>query len=914
MLSFEADLEGDLGIDSIKRVEIIAAFRRAVLGDGEEPPAWFMERMTAARTMAAIVAGVRALAEGGDPDPDPDPQPATGSPGEEAAAEPTTDAAATVRAPVEVAETAPRCVVRVAEAPLPSNGHDVLPAGVVVLTDVGRPNVGELAGALEDRGAAVAVLTAADLASREAAEGALARVREERGAIAAFVHLQGLRPAPAFPGIAPDEWRRHHAEEVQSALHLMQAGAPELDEGATFTCLTTGGGDFGSGGEASQPWRGGLVGLLKCAAKEWTASRFRAVDLDEEPACGIADLLADEWRAEGPVEVGYRAGRRLGARSVRVDLDETVATGERARLNASSVVLMTGGARGITAEIAVELARGFRPTLILLGRSPLPEGEESCATAGIDDPNALRGALVAAAREAGEKVTPKEVEGRLRSLVGRREIAATLAAIEEAGATGVYLPCDVRDDQALTALVESVERDHGRVTAVVHGAGVIEDKYIVDKSVASFERVVGTKLDPILTLARVLDPRRLELCMLFSSVAGFFGNPGQSDYAAANETLNRVARRLQDVWPAKVVALNWGPWRGAGMVTPEVARQFDTRGVGMVSIPAGRRAAWLETFDAGEEDVRVLIGEGPWTREDAARLPASLPLLAGQSFVRTGSGGLEVELELDLERHGYLADHRIDGKAVVPFTVALTLMAEAASAALPDRHVIRLGSVRQFNGIVLEDESTVLGLRVEPSETSGEHETCVVRIVDPALPARPLYQGQVILAAEKNGRADEPPEAPSAGEFPLTPDQAYERWLFHGPLFQAIESLGAYDREGIRATVRPSRTGECLGNATDGTWLIDPVVLDTAPQLAILWSRATHDTTSLPNHVAEFELYGDLGPGDAIEVVVRTLAEADAHTFKADVWFLREGMVVARMSGLEGSSSAELNRLGEGSG
>ena len=65
MLSFEADLEGDLGIDSIKRVEIIAAYRRSVLRDREEPPAWFMERMTAARTMAEILVGVRALVEGG---------------------------------------------------------------------------------------------------------------------------------------------------------------------------------------------------------------------------------------------------------------------------------------------------------------------------------------------------------------------------------------------------------------------------------------------------------------------------------------------------------------------------------------------------------------------------------------------------------------------------------------------------------------------------------------------------------------------------------------------------------------------------------------------------------------------------------------------------------------------------------
>ncbi|MDP6410837.1 MAG: SDR family oxidoreductase [Planctomycetota bacterium] len=907
MLSFEADLEGDLGIDSIKRVEIIAAFRRAVLGDGEEPPAWFMERMTAARTMTEIVSGVQELAGGGDPDPEPDPGAPSGTP---RAVPSTATQAAPARLATEGAETAPRCVVRVVEAPLPPNGVDSVPKGVVVLTDSGRPLAGGLAEELCARGASVALLGADALSSRDAAQGALERVRAEHGPIAAVVHLEGLRPAPAYPGITADDWRRHHEQEIIGALHLLQALAPELENGASFTCLTAGGGDFGGEGEATQPWRGGLVGMLKCAAKEWDASRFRVVDLEREPVAGAADLLADEWRAEGPLEVGYRDGRRLGVQSVRLDLDDAVAREESARLDSSSVVLLTGGARGITAEIAIELARGFQPTLILLGRSPAPEGEEGPATAGIDDHGALRGALVADARAAGETVTPKDVEARLRHLLGRREIRATLEAIAETGATGVYLACDVRDDDALAALVEQVGRDHGPVTAIVHGAGVIEDKYIVDKSDESFARVVGTKLDPVLTLTRVLDPERLKLVMLFSSVAGFFGNPGQSDYAAANETLNRMARRLSDLWPAKVVALNWGPWRGAGMVTPEVARQFDTRGVGMVSVPAGRRAAWLEAFDAGERDVRVLIGDGPWTRPEPGCLPASLPLLAGRRALWASDGVLEVELDLDLERDGYLADHRIDGKAVLPFTVALTLLAEAAAAAFPERHVIRLVDVRQFNGIVLEGDARCLRLRVERSEAAHGLETCTARIVDPELPSRPLYQGRVILAAERNGRATDAPDARPAADFPLSTGEAYERWLFHGPLFQAIESLEAYDGSGISARVRASCPAECLEHGQGSAWMIDPVVLDAAPQLAILWSRATHDTTSLPNHVADFEIFDEMGGEGEIEVIVRTLAEADAHTFKADVWFLREGAVVARMLGLEGSSSAELNRLG----
>jgi acyl transferase domain-containing protein len=65
MLNWEANLEADLGIDSIKRVEIIGAFRRAALPSLEEPPADFMERMTAAKTLKGIHEGVAALVESG---------------------------------------------------------------------------------------------------------------------------------------------------------------------------------------------------------------------------------------------------------------------------------------------------------------------------------------------------------------------------------------------------------------------------------------------------------------------------------------------------------------------------------------------------------------------------------------------------------------------------------------------------------------------------------------------------------------------------------------------------------------------------------------------------------------------------------------------------------------------------------
>jgi hypothetical protein len=163
-----------------------------------------------------------------------------------------------------------------------------------------------------------------------------------------------------------------------------------------------------------------------------------------------------------------------------------------------------------------------------------------------------------------------------------------------------------------------VRAQYGEITAVLHGAGVIEDRLLLDKTAESFDRVVGTKLQPMLHLLKLLDRERLRHLVLFSSTAAFWGNPGQVDYAAANEILNRIGRHLSDVWPGKTTAIGWGPWSGGGgMVTPEVAREFAKHGIPLVPVAEGRVAAWRELVSPGRE-ARVLIGRGPWSDSAAS--------------------------------------------------------------------------------------------------------------------------------------------------------------------------------------------------------------------------------------------------------------------------------------------------------
>jgi NAD(P)-dependent dehydrogenase (short-subunit alcohol dehydrogenase family) len=357
------------------------------------------------------------------------------------------------------------------------------------------------------------------------------------------------------------------------------------------------------GSSAVRPTPGaGLAGLVRTIAREVPGLALRAVDVEpkEEPRRIADSLLAELLAPGGPVVVGYRDGARALPRVSPALADDA---GELpGGLDASSVVLLTGGARGITAAVAVELARRTGCAIELIGRTAPPAAAEDPATADAADAPALRRALI----ETGVR-RPAEIEARVARLLAEREVRATLATLDGLASSVRYHAVDVRDERAVAAVVADVYGRHGRLDGVVHGAGILADRLLRDKTVESFDRVFRTKVDGARALfATVRDDARF--IALFGSVAGVFGNRGQADYAAANDALDTLAQAAAGRFTGRVVSVDWGPWgasrsaaaAGGGMVSPELAREYARRGIGLID-PAEGVAALLREL-AGPAD------------------------------------------------------------------------------------------------------------------------------------------------------------------------------------------------------------------------------------------------------------------------------------------------------------------------
>ena len=416
-------------------------------------------------------------------------------------------------------------------------------------------------------------------------------------------------------------------------------------------------------------------------------------------------------------------------------------------------------------------------------------------------------------------------------------------------------------------------------------------------------------------MSKILKSDSLRFLAFFSSIAARFGNQGQTDYAAANEVLNKLAVYLDAKWPGRVVSINWNPWADVGMTPPDIRERVSRQGMKLISPPAGCLAFHEELECGGKGVGEVIIGDGPWNRVEAQTLESEqgFALLNGTCVKRNDGHSAEAIVTLDPINDPYLRDHKLDGKPVFPFAAAMELMAELAQSGWPGLVVTEISSLRRFRGIILDQGPEKVRVRAIAREVSptGDGAMAVdAEIFGTDGGDHPCYRGTVKLSKAYSEPPSYLPAMRSArNPFPLTVKDTYRQWLFHGPCFQGISRIDGYTDKGISGVVAPSLPGNCLSNGGGGPWLIDPVLVDSGLQLSILWVRLHYDMMPLISSIKSYRCFG-LAPEKPVQCWAEAKSTAGGHIVSADFYFVDEsGKVVSLIEDMEASCSRELNRL-----
>ncbi|MBE6665741.1 MAG: SDR family NAD(P)-dependent oxidoreductase [Ruminococcaceae bacterium] len=309
---------------------------------------------------------------------------------------------------------------------------------------------------------------------------------------------------------------------------------------------------------------------------EPTVSTEKMLEITEDEL-----TLRDLWP-----EIGRTSdGKRWSVNGVFV---RSIAKENRAPYNENDVIVVTGGSRGVTSHCVLSLMEKAPCKLIILGRAAIKdENMDDEESAKIPDLKEMKTLIARRFKAAGYKGSFSDIEKKAKAILAQREMLNTFRTLEATGCKVHYYSCDVNDFESLSQTVKKIESEVGPVRGIIHGAGLLADCKIWNKDMQRFRAVLDTKYKGLNNILSCVDKKQLKLVVAFSSVAGYFGNDGQMDYAAGNEFLDKFAHRFRKKYPnCKTLAINWGAWDG-GMMDYIYRKTLTEKGYVLIPLEVG---------------------------------------------------------------------------------------------------------------------------------------------------------------------------------------------------------------------------------------------------------------------------------------------------------------------------------------
>ena len=562
-------------------------------------------------------------------------------------------------------------------------------------------------------------------------------------------------------------------ERLQKLIHLAVSSHLQKDSFVIF--VQFGGGRFGENDSLKDIESSCAKALASTLHLEEMDLKVRIVDFDAaSPLNLISSKIVDELQTYDRFSaVGYDS--KLRRKVLYYENSQPAEYKKRNILwSIKDVVLVTGGAKGITAQCALEFAKGTKARMILVGRSSAPKGK--------DDKN---------------------------------EITQTLKQFEKDKLNCHYYQCDVTDESDVVNTIHEIERKFGKITGVIHGAGLNSLKRFKQATVQEAFHEALPKVIGVVNICKALSKNPPKLIAGITSIIGLTGMEGSGWYGFANEVLNLYLHQFKNQYPkTEVVTIAYSIWDEVGMgVKLGSVNRLSEKGIGAIPVQEGvKRFRQLVENDPGCQQVIVaarIAGIDTWKsislKENDSRfmekIEYSLP---------------EVELiaraNLNVRDDPYVLDHNWKGSLLFPFVFGLEAMTQAVAYVtnydkfsqlkITDIHLDRPIPVSSETGTTIEIHAQVL-------EKDKKDETQKVRVEiyseqtgykEPHFSAVFEIDGEIKAGKTKNdlkGRAE--------STLDIDPQRdLYGPILFQGKMFQGIDKIHKlfYNEK--------TRKGECL--------------------------------------------------------------------------------------------------------
>ncbi|NOX32435.1 MAG: acyltransferase domain-containing protein [Deltaproteobacteria bacterium] len=655
------------------------------------------------------------------------------------------------------------------------------------------------------------------------------------------------------------------------------------------------------------PMFAGLAGLMKTANKELPGTMVKVVDFSfkhpRKSAAKIAgtfinELLCDDTRCE----VGYRNKKRYV-----ISMKPSIAEKNHPVISENDTMLVTGGAGGITYEIIKKVVEKYKVNLIILDINDIYSTDQKYL-----DKTSTQAQLMGMLKNDMPGVKPVEIKRALDRLMRVRLSIDNIEHLKSLGVSVEYNCVDVTNADAVKAAVDKYDRIDG----VFHAAGMEMSQFIPKKELWSFELVVDVKVKGMRNLLQAFDERGYKYFFTFSSVTARFGNEGQVDYTAANDFLGKTLFRQKQLHPERTYKVYaWTAWDGVGMATnPTVKMVLEQRGIKFLPMEQGVRFFMADLLDKTESEMVFSGLDYSFDKDGLLGDPENKEFPFLDTPVEKTTGSMTYSRVLDIERDIFLHDHTMEDVPLFLGSTGIETMAEVAGSMadgkadfveLTDFHIpygIKLLKGRPKE-LLISANKDGKGL-YDCSITSVFKNPKGVVMGEPKL----HYQGKYRFAKKplkaKKINLPEFNRVTFDGDFEAL---AYNpKRLFMFGLFGTITDINSFDGKTLVTTVEDKSNKEFFKGVKDPEFVAAPILVDAMFQTGGLFEFFTTSRTVLPYKIKSLKFYRDVEKNKKYYCITGKMASGD-ETNTYDLMLTdKKGNVFIEVKSFE---MVKLNRL-----
>ncbi len=481
-------------------------------------------------------------------------------------------------------------------------------------------------------------------------------------------------------------------------------------------------------------------------------------------------------------------------------------------LTTHDVLVVTGGARGITAECALRLGRESGARLAIFGLSQ-PTADD--------------------------------------------EIISNLERMKIAGIDFRYYSVDVADAAATRDAIGKVESELGPVTAILHGAARNVPCLIENLDAKAFSETLAPKIRGAQNLLAAINPEHLRLFITFSSIIARTGLPGEAHYGVANESLTRLTEQWQSLHPhCRCLAVEWSVWSGVGMgarlgTVDELAR----RGITPIPVEKGLDALRRLLCRKSTNVAAVVMGR----LRDMPTLTVERPELPFLRFLEKPRVyypkiELVVDAELSTATDPYLDDHIFRGERLLPAVMGMEAMAQVFMAVTETNEPPMFEQVKFERPVVVRD-GAVTTIRVAALLRAPG---CVEIVLRSSETGFQVDHFRAVCRMDASSESDRQMDGIETRRVIVDPEHdLYGKVLFHTGRFRRLREYRSLKATECSAEIMPDGTATWFGHYLPGDLVLgDPGARDAAihavqacvPQIALLPVGVAKISGSLNGH------------------------------------------------------------------